>query len=128
MTTCADTKLAEIRIAGKTLYVPSAEICGRTVVVTDKWIRTATVRDEDVVEGVIVEDPDSFITELRESKLKADVFTFTQRPPEITPKYGISLGMIIGMQYLTTVLRSGGKIYLRRWRRMSGAPLGAGLS
>jgi hypothetical protein len=87
MNTCANTKLAEIRVAGKTLYVPSAEICGRTVVVTDKWIRTATVRDEDVVEGVIVEDPDSFITELRESKLKADVFTFTQRPPEITPKY-----------------------------------------
>jgi hypothetical protein len=87
MTTRANTKLAEIRIAGKTLYVPSAEICGRTVVVTDKWIRTAQVRDEDVVEGVIVEDPDAFITELSESKLKADVFTFTQRPPEITPKY-----------------------------------------
>ena len=56
MTTCANTKLAEIRIAGKTLYVPSAEICGRIVVVTDKWIRTAQVRDEDVLEGVIVED------------------------------------------------------------------------
>ena len=64
MTTCANTKLAEIRIAGKTLYVPSAEICGRIVVVTDKWIRTAQVRDEDVLEGVIVEDPDAFITEL----------------------------------------------------------------
>lgn len=87
MTTCTNTKLAEIRIAGKTLYVPSAKICGRTVVVTDKWIRTAQVRDEDVVEGVIVEDPDAFITELRESKLKTDVFTFAQRPPEITPKY-----------------------------------------
>ena len=87
MTTCANTKLAEIRIAGKTLYVPSAEICGRIVVVTDKWIRTAQVRDEDVLEGVIVEDPDAFITELRESKLKADVFTFTQRPPETAPKY-----------------------------------------
>jgi hypothetical protein len=87
MTTCANTKLAEIRIAGETLYVPSAEICGRTVVVTDKWIRTAQVKDEDVVEGVIVENPDAFITELRDSTLKADVFTFAQRPPEITQKY-----------------------------------------
>jgi hypothetical protein len=87
MTTCANTKLAEIRIAGKTLYVPSAEICGRTVVVTGKWIRTAQVKDEDVVEGVTVKDPDLFITKLKESKLKADVFTFAQRPPEITTKY-----------------------------------------
>ena len=39
------------------------------------------------MEGVIVKDPDAFITELRNSKLKADVFTFAQRPPEITPKY-----------------------------------------
>jgi hypothetical protein len=87
MTTCASAKLEEIRTAGKTLYVPSAEICGRTIVVTGKWIRTAQVKDEEVVEGIIVEDPNSFITKLKESKLKADVFTFAQRPPEITPKY-----------------------------------------
>ena len=48
--------------------------------VTGKWIRTAQIKDEDVVEGVTVEDPDSFITKLKESKLKADVFTFAQRP------------------------------------------------
>src|SRR5438105_15865808 len=85
MTTCANAK--EIRISGRTLYVPSAEICGRTVVVTGRWIRTARVRDEDVMEGVTVEDPDLFLTKLKESNLKADVFTFAQRPPEITPKY-----------------------------------------
>jgi hypothetical protein len=55
--------------------------------VTGKWIRTAQVKDEEVVEGVIVEDPEAFITKLKESKLKADLFTFAQRPPEITPKY-----------------------------------------
>jgi hypothetical protein len=77
----------EIRISGKTLYVPSGEICGRTVIVTGKWIRTAQVKDEEVVEGVPVEDPESFITKLKKSELKADVFTFAQRPREITPKY-----------------------------------------
>jgi len=87
MSTCANTKLEEIRIAGKTLYVPSTDICGRTVVVTGKWIRTAQIKDEDVVEGVTVEDPDLFIIKLKESKLKADVFTFAQRPPEVTPKF-----------------------------------------
>ena len=87
MTTCATAKVEEIRIAGKTLYVPSAEICDQTVVVTGKWFRTAQVKDEDVVEGVIVKDPELFITRLKESELRADVFTFAQRPPEITPKY-----------------------------------------
>jgi hypothetical protein len=91
MTTCANARLEEIRVAGKTFHVPSAEICGRTVVVKGKWMRTAQVKDEDVVEGVIVKDPDLFITKLRESKLKADVFTFAQRPPEITPKYDYHL-------------------------------------
>jgi len=87
MSTCANMEQAEIRISGKTLYVPSTEICGRTVVVTNKWVRTAQIKDEELVEGVPVEDPESFITKLRESELKADVFTFAQRPPEITPKY-----------------------------------------
>ena len=87
MSTCGNVQQAEIRISGKTLYVPSTEICGRTVVVTGKWIKTAQVKDEELVEGVPVEDPESFITKLKESELKADVFTFAQRPPEITPKY-----------------------------------------
>src|SRR6266480_725824 len=87
MTTCANAELEEIRISGKTLYVPSAEICGRTIIVTGKWIRTAQVKDEELVEGVPVEDPESFITKLKESELKADIFTFAQRPPEIALKY-----------------------------------------
>jgi hypothetical protein len=87
MTTCATAKLEEIRICGKTFHVPAAVVCGRTVVVTGKWIRIAEVKDEAVVQGLIVEKPDSFITKLKESKLQADVFTFAQRPPEITPKY-----------------------------------------
>ena len=87
MDTCANAKIEETRIRGQTLYVPSTEICGRTVIVTGKSIRTAEIKDEGVVEGVTVEDPDSFITKLKESNLKADLFTFAQRPPEITPKY-----------------------------------------
>jgi hypothetical protein len=87
MSICANVEQAEIRISGKTLYVPSTEICGRTVVVTGKWIKTAQIKDEELVEGVPVKDPESFITKLKESELKADVFTFSQRPPEITPKY-----------------------------------------
>jgi hypothetical protein len=91
MSSRVNTKLEEIRIAGKTLYVPSTRIYGQTVVVTGKWIRTAEIKDEAVVEGVTVEDPDLFISKLKESELKADVFTFAQRLPEVTPKYDYHL-------------------------------------
>ena len=87
MDSCDNAKIEEIRVRGKTFNVPSTEICGRTVIVTGKWIRTAEIKDEGVIEGVTVEDPDSFITKLKESDLRADLFTFAQRPPEITPKY-----------------------------------------
>ncbi len=87
MNSCANAKMEEIRIRGKTLYVSSTEICGRTAIVTGKWIRTAELKDEGVIEGVTVEDPNLFITKLKESDLTADLFTFAQRPPEITPKY-----------------------------------------
>jgi hypothetical protein len=87
MDNCDKAKMEEIRVRGKTFNVPSTEICGRTVIVSGKWIRTAEIKDEGVIEGVIVEEPDSFITKLKESDLKADLFTFAQRPPETTPKY-----------------------------------------
>jgi hypothetical protein len=87
MTARVNAKLAEIRVTGKTFHVPSAEICGRTVVVTGKKIRIAQVKDEAVVEGAIIEDPSSFIAKLKESELRADVFTFEQRPPDTTPRY-----------------------------------------
>jgi hypothetical protein len=91
MTTCLNAKLEEVRSAGKAFYVPSVVICGRTVVVTGKRIRMAQVKDEEVVEGVTVAAPETFIAKLKESELKADVFTFAQRPPEITRKYDYHL-------------------------------------
>ena len=87
MPTCTNAEMEEIRFCGKTLYVPSTEICGRTIIVKGKRIRTAEIKDEAVIEGVTIEDPKSFITRLKESKLTADLFTFSQRPPDITPKY-----------------------------------------
>ena len=79
--------LTEIRMSGKTLHVPSVDVCGHTVVVTGNWIRTAEIRDEQVVEGASVADPELFIARLKESELKPDIFTFTQRPPETALKH-----------------------------------------
>jgi hypothetical protein len=91
MTTSLNSKLEEVRNAGQVFYVPSAVICGRTVVVTGKGVKTAQVKDEEVAEGVIVEDPAAFIAKLKQSGIKADLFTFAQKPPETRPRYDYHL-------------------------------------
>src|SRR5713226_1946943 len=77
----------EIRIAGKTLYVPSADVCGRTVVATGKWLRLAVLKDEDLVEGDAVPEPARFVEQLRNTRLRADIFSFAQKLPDVSPKY-----------------------------------------
>jgi hypothetical protein len=77
----------EIRTRGKAVAVPSAQIDGRTVVATGKWLKIAAVREEELVEGDTVADPASFVSQLKGSGLKADIFTFAQRLPDTTPKH-----------------------------------------
>lgn len=77
----------EIRIKGKTARVPSVELEGRTVIAIGKCLKIATIRDEDIVPGEAVRNPETFLADLRNSALKADVFTFFQRPPAISPKF-----------------------------------------
>jgi hypothetical protein len=80
-------KLTEIRIEGKTHFVPSIEIDDRTVIVTGRWLQKASIHDEELVEGEIVNDPEEFISRLKYGGLAADVFTFSQKPNIGGPKY-----------------------------------------
>jgi hypothetical protein len=80
----------ETRIKGKAARVPSAQIAGRTIMTTGRWLKIAAARDEELVEGEIVQNPKSFISELKRSGLKADVLTFPQRLEESAPKYSYS--------------------------------------
>ena len=77
----------EIRIKGRTKSAPSAQIDGRTIVVTGSFLKQAQVFDEELVEGGAVPNPSTTIAELKRSGLNADLFTFTQRPPETIPKF-----------------------------------------
>jgi len=87
-TSSATAGLAEIRVSGRTIYVPSAEVCGRTVIVTGNFLRRASVRDENLVEGEIVRNPVVFVQALKSSSLRADILTFAQKLPNTTPRYG----------------------------------------
>src|ERR1700752_4668675 len=69
----------EIRVKGKPVSVPSVQIDGRRVITTGTWLKIAAVQDEDLVEGEVVADPQSFIPHLKETGLKADIFTFAQK-------------------------------------------------
>jgi hypothetical protein len=77
----------EIRVKGKAVCVPSAHIEGRTIITTGKWLKLATAQDEELIEGETVTDPPSFISQLKKTGLNADIFTFAQKLPDITPKY-----------------------------------------
>ena len=78
---------AEIRVKGKNFRVPAVCIDGRTVIATGNWLRTAAVRDEDLIEGDTLVDPARFLQQLRKSDLKADLFSFSQRLPDVAPRY-----------------------------------------
>jgi hypothetical protein len=77
----------EIRIKGKPEFVPSVQINGRTVITNRKWLSTALVFDEDILNGDIVAEPMSFIEQLRKSDIRADLFTFPQKFPDVTPRF-----------------------------------------
>jgi hypothetical protein len=83
-----NSEQTEIRIRGKNVMVPAVRIAERKVISTGNWIRLARIMDEELLEGTAVAAPESFIVQLRSSGLKADVFTFAQKPPDVTPRYG----------------------------------------
>jgi len=77
----------EIRVKGKDTHVRAVQIEGRTVITSGRWLKKASVKDEDLLEGETVSDPESFVSELKQSGLSADIFTFAQKLPENIPKY-----------------------------------------
>jgi hypothetical protein len=76
-----------IHARGKTIRVPSVRIDGSIVVATGNWLKLASLHEEESLEQEAVTDPDNFISSLKQSKLPADIFAFSQRLPDITPKY-----------------------------------------
>src|SRR5215469_11897067 len=66
----------QINIKGRPHRVPAIKVAQRTIVVTGKWLRKAVAKDEELVEGGGVLDPDSFVAQLRGGNVKADILTF----------------------------------------------------
>lgn len=80
-----------IRVQGRTVSVPSAQVDGRTVIASGKWLKIAGVHDEDLVEGETLTDPQLFVSQLIKTGIDADIFTFAQRLPHTSPKFAFHL-------------------------------------
>jgi hypothetical protein len=81
--------LIEASVRGKWVKVPAVNVGGKTIVVRGRWLKTAIVHDEDWLETEL-EDPASCIRLLQQRSfhgLHADLLTFGQKLPAVTPKY-----------------------------------------
>ena len=67
------------------------EVTGERLIVEGKWLKVARVQDEDWQEGQMVRDPEKFVAAIRASSLRADLFTFCQKLPEMQPQYNYCL-------------------------------------
>src|SRR5262245_18069968 len=77
----------EIRVRGKNVLVPAAQVGDATVIVTGKVMRIASVKDEYFLGSRLVQDdPEGFVRKLR-GRLKAHVFTFSQSLPDVEPRF-----------------------------------------
>lgn len=70
------TESTEIRIRGQNIKVASVKIHNCTAIATGKWLKTAQLFDEELIEKKDLPDPATLISELRKGPLPADVFTF----------------------------------------------------
>ena len=77
----------QIHIKGKAVFVPSVNVNGAIIVTTDKLLKMASVKDEDLTQGETIADPSSFVAQLKKTGLGADIFTFVQKLPATVPRY-----------------------------------------
>ena len=81
------TDCVEIAVRGKRIRVPAVQINGQKLIVTGRLIKTATIFDEEFVEGNAIHDPHAFMSQLVESGLQADIFSFAEKIYETMPKH-----------------------------------------
>ncbi len=86
----------EISTQGKWRSTPALAIAGKHLIIVGKWLKKAIVHDEEWLPTTI-DDPESWcalIREQRKSGFAADLFVFTQKIPEVTPKFSYPMEMV----------------------------------
>jgi hypothetical protein len=76
----------KVAFKGKQLAKPIIKIHNFSLAIWGKFVKIATIRDETWITETVT-DPQSIINILKVSKPKADIFSFSQRPPDLQPKF-----------------------------------------
>ena len=77
----------EISRNGKRIHVPAIQVNEKTVIISGKWLRFATILHEEWLEGPLLNAPDLIIAALKNTKCAADIFAFSQKPYEASAYY-----------------------------------------
>jgi hypothetical protein len=81
----------EVSFRGKTFKVPSLCVDDKVLVITGKFLRIASIKGEAWLENGKIGDPLSVIEKLRVSRTGIDIFTFSERLPDVKPKYNFHI-------------------------------------
>jgi hypothetical protein len=77
----------EMSIRGRKVKVSCVYVQGLPVAITGKWLKIATIFDEEAIDGEVIKDAEAFRRDLGATRCGADIFTFSQRIPDTDPKY-----------------------------------------
>lgn len=77
----------DISVKGKMIKVPALQAAGATVVSEGRLLKIGRVFDEYWLERALLPSYDLLIAELKGRKDRPDIFTFTQRVPDVEPAY-----------------------------------------
>ena len=85
-----ENECVEVRVRGRWIAVPAVNVSGRKLIALGTWLRIARVRGEEMMERELG-DPEVYLKTLNHNEtkktLRADIFTFTQKLPNIQPVY-----------------------------------------
>jgi hypothetical protein len=76
-----------ISVKGRAVRVPSLQIGETQIIATGRLLRMATIHDEEWTESAALPEPLALIESLKKTAFRADIFSFTQRLPDIRPRY-----------------------------------------
>jgi hypothetical protein len=76
-----------ISVKGKQIAVPAIRVSDVVLVVTGKILKIARIHDEAWLDSRSLPSPLEIVGKLQSSKNSPDIFTFTQRLPDVAPRY-----------------------------------------
>ncbi len=91
MTSHMTTSTFEISVKGRRKRVPLISLDGLAVVVRGAFVRVAEIFDEYWLEADTLPDPNWVIQQLKSAPNRPDLFSFAQRVPDTTPRFGFHL-------------------------------------